>query len=74
MITQELDVLTELDMDLINLWQTFEKEAMTGVLRVCDASLTALTFPSIFGFPDIVYYFNGIILFQLQKGHVRIFV
>ena len=70
MDSAELQELVKVDIDLIELWQSFEKDAMLGIDRINDGSISAIKVPTIFGYPNIIYYYNGIILFRALKNTV----
>lgn len=71
-ITTDLDELVEADTHLYALWKSFEKDVNTGLELIGNASLAAITLPSIFGYPDTIYYYNGIIISPVVKGQVKI--
>eukprot|EP01022_Parablepharisma_sp_SALTPOND_P021916 TRINITY_DN437_c0_g1_i3.p1 TRINITY_DN437_c0_g1~~TRINITY_DN437_c0_g1_i3.p1 ORF type:complete len:959 (-),score=192.97 TRINITY_DN437_c0_g1_i3:11139-14015(-) len=66
----DLDGLVDVDLSLLGLWESFEKDAMAAVQKLSEASISAITLPTIFGYPEIVYYYNGILIFPTFKGHV----
>jgi len=67
----ELELLADIDTDLMELWQSFEKEAMTGIGKISEGTIISIKLPTIFGYPDIVYYHHGILIFHTYKEHVR---
>ena len=68
----ELRELVQVDVDLIKLWKAFEKESMVGIDQINDGSVSSIKLPSIFGYPDTIYYYNGIILIRACRGDVKI--
>lgn len=68
----ELELLADIDTDLIELWQSFEKEAMTGIGKISEGTIASIKLPTIFGYPDIIYYHHGILIFHTYKEHVRV--
>jgi len=67
----ELESLINADIDLISLWQSFEKDCLDAIDKIKEGSIKAARFPSVFGLPDAVYYYNGIILCRTFKRDVR---
>lgn len=72
-LSPNLDTLVDVDINLNGLWQSFEKDAMTTIERVSEGAATGIRLPTIFGYPETIYYHNGIIAFRSFKGHVFIF-
>lgn len=68
----QVDALADLDADLIQLWRSFEKEAVEGIRRVVLKQIPPLCLPAIFGFPKVVYYYHGILLFQISRTDVDV--
>ena len=69
-LNANLDALIDVDMNLFELWKNFEKDALGTVEKVNDGAISGIRLPTIFGFPEIIYYHNGIIAFRTFKGHV----
>ena len=66
----ELELLADIDADLIELWQSFEKDAMAGIGRISEGTISAIKLPTIFEYPDVIYYHHGIVIFHTYKEHV----
>lgn len=64
--TSELESLIDIDLDLISLWQSFEKDSMLGVEKLKNKSIKPLRVPLIFGYPDTIFYYNGIIISKMR--------
>lgn len=70
--SKELKELVQADLDLIELWKAFEKDAMAGITQINDGSISSIKLPSIFGYPDTVYHYNGILIFSARRGDVNL--
>lgn len=70
MLSPNLDALIDIDINLFGLWESFERDSMAAIERITDGSLTGVRLPTIFGYPEIVYYYNGILAFHTFKGQV----
>ena len=68
----ELESLIEIDMDLIGLWQSFEKDAMLAAEKIRSNNLIAIRVPIMFGYPSTMYYYHGIIISKTSKEDVVI--
>lgn len=73
-LSPNLEALIDVDINSFGLWESFEKDAMAAVERITDGSISPVRLPSIFGYPEVVYYYNGILAFHTFKTHVRIFI
>ena len=67
----ELSALIDIDIDLIELWQGFEQEAMAGIGKISEGKLSPIKLPTIFGYPETVYYHNGILIFHTSQNDVK---
>ena len=65
-----VNALADIDADLIELWQSFEKEAIDGIQYAIQGKISSISLPSIFSFPKPIYYYHGILLFRIQKDDV----
>lgn len=69
-MSPDLDSLIDLDLNLLGVWDGFEKDAMTAVEKINNGSLAGISVPAIFGLPEVVYYYNGILIYPTFKSHV----
>ena len=58
----ELEALIDIDLDLVCLWESFEKDAMVGIEKIKNKSLAPIRVPYMFGYPSIIFYYNGTII------------
>lgn len=70
LLSPDLDLLMSVDVNLQGLWGSFEKEAMAAIERVADGTLTPIRLPKLFGYPETVYYYNGVLAFHTFDLHV----
>jgi len=73
-LSPNLDALVDVDLNLFGIWGSFEKDAMATVERITDGSIKGIRLPSIFGYPEVVYYCNGILVFHTNKTNVTVIV
>lgn len=68
--SKNLKELVEIDANLIDLWQHFEKTSMMGIDRMNEGVISSVRLPGLFGYPELVYSYSGVVIFRTHRGDV----